>query len=74
MGTCGPINMLHVLSKLFSGQLLGPLLDIESSDADDNFAARFPNICCLCNPAFRMKELHNISMCSKSPTLPPDDR
>lgn len=28
----------------------------------------------LCNPAFRMKELHNISMCSKSPTLPPDDR
>ncbi|GAY57655.1 hypothetical protein CUMW_181110 [Citrus unshiu] len=28
----------------------------------------------LCNPAIRMKELHNISMCSKSPTLPPDDR
>uniref|UniRef100_A0A5B7B8S0 Hexosyltransferase n=1 Tax=Davidia involucrata TaxID=16924 RepID=A0A5B7B8S0_DAVIN len=28
----------------------------------------------LCNPAIRMKELHKISMCSKSPTLPPDDR
>ncbi|PSR89310.1 Beta-1,3-galactosyltransferase [Actinidia chinensis var. chinensis] len=28
----------------------------------------------LCNPATRMKELHKISMCSKSPTLPPDDR
>ncbi|KAM7490539.1 hypothetical protein LguiA_033460 [Lonicera macranthoides] len=27
----------------------------------------------LCNPAVRMKELHNITMCSKSPTLPPDD-
>ncbi|GAB4837105.1 hypothetical protein Ancab_002016 [Ancistrocladus abbreviatus] len=27
----------------------------------------------LCNPATRMKELHQISMCSKSPTLPPDD-
>ncbi|CAK9180011.1 unnamed protein product [Ilex paraguariensis] len=28
----------------------------------------------LCNPATKMKELHKISMCSKSPTLPPDDR
>lgn len=28
----------------------------------------------LCNPASRMKELHKIDMCSKSPTLPPDDR
>ncbi|KAL9440352.1 hypothetical protein AB3S75_019085 [Citrus x aurantiifolia] len=28
----------------------------------------------LCNPAIRMKEPHDISMCSKSPTLPPDDR
>lgn len=28
----------------------------------------------LCNPATRMKELHKIRMCSKSPTLPPDDR
>ncbi|GMY28865.1 probable beta-1,3-galactosyltransferase 12 isoform X1 [Fagus crenata] len=28
----------------------------------------------LCNPTSRLKELHNISMCSKSPTLPPDDR
>ncbi|XAR70796.1 Galactosylxylosylprotein 3-beta-galactosyltransferase [Bertholletia excelsa] len=28
----------------------------------------------LCNPSTRMKELHNMSMCSKSPTLPPDDR
>ncbi|XP_042519589.1 probable beta-1,3-galactosyltransferase 12 [Macadamia integrifolia] len=28
----------------------------------------------LCNPANRLKELHKISMCSKSPTLPPDDR
>ncbi|XP_027079683.2 probable beta-1,3-galactosyltransferase 12 [Coffea arabica] len=28
----------------------------------------------LCNPVTRMKELHNTSMCSKSPTLPPDDR
>ncbi|XP_074330706.1 putative beta-1,3-galactosyltransferase 12 isoform X2 [Apium graveolens] len=26
----------------------------------------------LCNPATRMKQLHNISMCSQSPTLPPD--
>ncbi|XP_057477916.1 probable beta-1,3-galactosyltransferase 12 [Actinidia eriantha] len=28
----------------------------------------------LCNPATRMKELHKISMCSKSPTLPLEDR
>lgn len=28
----------------------------------------------LCNPATRMKELHKVAMCSKSPTLPPDDR
>lgn len=28
----------------------------------------------LCNPATRMKQLHNVSMCSKSPTLPPDGR
>ncbi|KAJ6914844.1 beta-1,3-galactosyltransferase 12 [Populus alba x Populus x berolinensis] len=28
----------------------------------------------LCNPTSRMKELHKIDMCSKSPTLPPDDR
>lgn len=28
----------------------------------------------LCNPSSRMKELHKIDMCSKSPTLPPDDR
>lgn len=28
----------------------------------------------LCSPVTRMKELHNISMCSQSPTLPPDDR
>lgn len=28
----------------------------------------------LCNPAARMKELHKIDMCSKSPTLPADDR
>ncbi|XP_052210013.1 probable beta-1,3-galactosyltransferase 12 isoform X2 [Diospyros lotus] len=28
----------------------------------------------LCNPAIRMKELHNMTMCSKTPTLPPDDR
>ncbi|KAG6674358.1 hypothetical protein I3842_15G037900 [Carya illinoinensis] len=28
----------------------------------------------LCNPARRLKELHKTSMCSKSPTLPPDDR
>ncbi|KAL6980044.1 galactosylxylosylprotein 3-beta-galactosyltransferase [Sarracenia purpurea var. burkii] len=28
----------------------------------------------LCNPATRMKELHKMSMCSKSPTLPSDDR
>lgn len=27
----------------------------------------------LCNPATRLKELHQISMCSKSPTLPPED-
>ncbi|GMG99111.1 hypothetical protein Nepgr_000951 [Nepenthes gracilis] len=27
----------------------------------------------LCNPAIRVKELHQMSMCSKSPTLPPDD-
>ncbi|XP_010526149.1 PREDICTED: probable beta-1,3-galactosyltransferase 12 [Tarenaya hassleriana] len=27
----------------------------------------------LCNPATRLKELHKIDMCSKSPTLPPDD-
>lgn len=27
----------------------------------------------LCNPVERMKELHNISMCSKSPTLPPEE-
>ncbi|GLT25566.1 hypothetical protein SLA2020_006880 [Shorea laevis] len=28
----------------------------------------------LCNPAARLRELHKIDMCSKSPTLPPDDR
>ncbi|XVF35338.1 hypothetical protein REPUB_Repub18cG0137000 [Reevesia pubescens] len=28
----------------------------------------------LCNPASKLKELHKIAMCSKSPTLPPDDR
>ncbi|KAK9273267.1 hypothetical protein L1049_018074 [Liquidambar formosana] len=28
----------------------------------------------LCHPASRMRELHKIGMCSKSPTLPPDDR
>ncbi|XP_050219650.1 probable beta-1,3-galactosyltransferase 12 [Mercurialis annua] len=28
----------------------------------------------LCNSAIRMKELHQIDMCSKSPTLPADDR
>ncbi|KAJ4952999.1 hypothetical protein NE237_029831 [Protea cynaroides] len=28
----------------------------------------------LCNPTYRLKELHKISMCSKSPTLVPDDR
>lgn len=28
----------------------------------------------LCNAATRLRELHNIDMCSKSPTLPPDDR
>ncbi|XP_017983027.1 PREDICTED: probable beta-1,3-galactosyltransferase 12 [Theobroma cacao] len=28
----------------------------------------------LCNPASRLKDLHKIGMCSKSPTLPPDDR
>ncbi|MBA0568243.1 hypothetical protein Golob_005750 [Gossypium lobatum] len=27
----------------------------------------------LCNPASKLKELHKIGMCSKSPTLPPDD-
>ncbi|KAH7657501.1 Glycosyl transferase family 31 protein [Dioscorea alata] len=27
----------------------------------------------LCNPAEKMKELHKTGMCSKSPTLPPDD-
>lgn len=27
----------------------------------------------LCNPATRLKELHEISMCSKSPTLPSDE-
>uniref|UniRef100_A0A0D6R5R8 Hexosyltransferase n=1 Tax=Araucaria cunninghamii TaxID=56994 RepID=A0A0D6R5R8_ARACU len=27
----------------------------------------------LCNPAGRMRELHKIDMCSKSPTLPPDE-
>ncbi|XP_074317315.1 putative beta-1,3-galactosyltransferase 12 [Silene latifolia] len=27
----------------------------------------------LCNPAARLKELHDISLCSKSPTLPPDE-
>ncbi|XP_077211791.1 putative beta-1,3-galactosyltransferase 12 isoform X2 [Tasmannia lanceolata] len=27
----------------------------------------------LCDPTKRLRELHNISMCSKSPTLPPDD-
>lgn len=27
----------------------------------------------LCNPAARLKELHETSMCSKSPTLPPDE-
>ncbi|KAK6927280.1 Glycosyl transferase, family 31 [Dillenia turbinata] len=27
----------------------------------------------LCNPASRLKELHEINMCSKSPTLPPED-
>ncbi|XP_058069020.1 probable beta-1,3-galactosyltransferase 12 isoform X2 [Magnolia sinica] len=28
----------------------------------------------LCNPTNRLRELHKISMCSKSPTLPPEDR
>ncbi|KAH7523814.1 probable beta-1,3-galactosyltransferase 12 [Ziziphus jujuba] len=28
----------------------------------------------LCNPVSRLKELQAIDMCSKSPTLPPDDR
>uniref|UniRef100_A0A1D1XFV3 Hexosyltransferase n=1 Tax=Anthurium amnicola TaxID=1678845 RepID=A0A1D1XFV3_9ARAE len=28
----------------------------------------------LCNPAERLKELHKMDMCSKSPTLPPEDR
>ncbi|XP_010262123.1 PREDICTED: probable beta-1,3-galactosyltransferase 12 [Nelumbo nucifera] len=28
----------------------------------------------LCDPVNRLRELHKISMCSKSPTLPPDDR
>ncbi|CAA6660930.1 unnamed protein product [Spirodela intermedia] len=28
----------------------------------------------LCDPVARLKELHNKSMCSKSPTLPPEDR
>lgn len=28
----------------------------------------------LCNPVLRLNELHNISMCSRSLTLPPDDR
>lgn len=28
----------------------------------------------LCNPAKKMRELQKIDMCSKSPTLPPDDR
>ncbi|XP_015573160.1 probable beta-1,3-galactosyltransferase 12 [Ricinus communis] len=28
----------------------------------------------LCNPSIRMKELHKIDMCSKSPTLPAEDR
>lgn len=27
----------------------------------------------LCRPATKMRELHKIDMCSKSPTLPPDD-
>ncbi|CAN6841833.1 unnamed protein product [Brassica oleracea] len=27
----------------------------------------------LCNPESRLKELHNMEICSKSPTLPPDD-
>ncbi|KAH9621000.1 hypothetical protein KSS87_021903 [Heliosperma pusillum] len=27
----------------------------------------------LCNPAARLKELHQTSLCSKSPTLPPDE-
>ncbi|XP_020251002.1 probable beta-1,3-galactosyltransferase 12 [Asparagus officinalis] len=27
----------------------------------------------LCDPVDRMKELHNINMCSKSPTLPPEE-
>ncbi|KAK9699760.1 hypothetical protein RND81_08G194500 [Saponaria officinalis] len=27
----------------------------------------------LCNPATKLKELHQISLCSKSPTLPPDE-
>ncbi|KAE8658063.1 putative beta-1,3-galactosyltransferase 12 [Hibiscus syriacus] len=27
----------------------------------------------LCNPASKLKELHKIGMCSRSPTLPPDD-
>ncbi|XP_023640049.1 probable beta-1,3-galactosyltransferase 12 [Capsella rubella] len=27
----------------------------------------------LCNPEIRLKELHKTDMCSKSPTLPPDD-
>ncbi|KAL2940361.1 putative beta-1 3-galactosyltransferase 12 [Bienertia sinuspersici] len=27
----------------------------------------------LCNPAARLKELHEINMCSKSPTLPPEE-
>ncbi|KAK8955686.1 putative beta-1,3-galactosyltransferase 12 [Platanthera guangdongensis] len=27
----------------------------------------------LCNPVNHMKELHNVSMCSQSPTLPPED-
>lgn len=28
----------------------------------------------LCNPTSRLKDLHKMGMCSKSPTLPPDDR
>lgn len=28
----------------------------------------------LCNAASRLTELHKIDMCSKSPTLPPEDR
>ncbi|MQM03225.1 hypothetical protein Taro_036004 [Colocasia esculenta] len=28
----------------------------------------------LCNPVERLKELHKMEMCSKSPTLPPEDR